>query len=98
MLGNIMHKAPELLKTTACQDGSMFKCSDAYVCKFLYANLHWVPRTSTRAAQKVPENAGDLIFELFIRLALLFRDAGIRHPSLYINFDQTQVIVANPST
>ncbi|TFY82142.1 hypothetical protein EWM64_g1870 [Hericium alpestre] len=42
-------------------------------------------------------NAEYQIWQLFLRLALLLRDAGIRHPHLIANFDQTQVTVADNS-
>ncbi|EIM82511.1 uncharacterized protein STEHIDRAFT_30759, partial [Stereum hirsutum FP-91666 SS1] len=57
--------------------------------------LRWVPRVSTRAAQKTPVDAEQQIWELFLRLALWVRDAGVRHPSLIVNFDQTQVVIAD---
>lgn len=96
MLGYIEHDAPELLSATA-KDGSRFRCTDAFVRAFLYEHLRWVPRRSTRAAQKTPEDAKEQIWQLFLRMALVIRDAGIRHPDLVINFDQTQVVVADNS-
>ncbi|KAI0308595.1 hypothetical protein OF83DRAFT_219369, partial [Amylostereum chailletii] len=96
MLGHIYHHAPKVLEATA-SDGSRFRCSDAFVRKFLYARLRWVPRASTRAAQKTPDNAEQQLWELFLRLVVIFRDADIRDASLFINFDQTQVVVADPS-
>ncbi|EIW85803.1 hypothetical protein CONPUDRAFT_41018, partial [Coniophora puteana RWD-64-598 SS2] len=57
--------------------------------------LRWVPRASTRAARKTPEDAEQQIYELFLRLALWVRDSAVDHPSLLINFDQTQVIMAD---
>ncbi|KAI0070337.1 hypothetical protein K474DRAFT_1687492 [Panus rudis PR-1116 ss-1] len=97
MLGNIEHDAPEILGATAKRDGSRFLCSDSFVCKFLYARLRWVPRIATRAAQKIPDDADQQLWELFLRLVLIFRDARIDYPGLFINFDQTQVVVADPS-
>ncbi len=49
-------------------------------------------RKPTKAARKVPEDAEEQIYQSFLRIALSFRDARIRHPALMINFDQTQVI------
>ncbi|EIW81257.1 hypothetical protein CONPUDRAFT_28077, partial [Coniophora puteana RWD-64-598 SS2] len=59
--------------------------------------LNWVPQLSTRAAQKMPEDAEQQIYELFLQLALFFYDSGIHHPHLLINFDQTQVVMADNS-
>lgn len=94
MLGLIKHHEPQVLDARA-SDGSTFICSDPFVRKFLYSHLRWVPRTSTRAAQKVPADAEQQIWELFLRLALWIRDTGVRHPSLIVNFDQTQVVMAD---
>ncbi|KZV59291.1 hypothetical protein PENSPDRAFT_595721, partial [Peniophora sp. CONT] len=96
MLAHIKTFSPEVLTATA-KDGSRFSCSDAYVRKFLYTHLRWVPRKSTRAAQKTPVNADEVLWELFLLLALTLRDSGIHDPSLFINFDQTQVVVADTS-
>ncbi|KAA1479593.1 hypothetical protein DENSPDRAFT_789377 [Dentipellis sp. KUC8613] len=92
MLAHIDHEAPELLEAKA-KDGSRFRCTEAFVRKFIYQHLWWVPRASTRAAQKVPADADEQLWRLFCRLALTIRDTGIRHPSLVVNLDQTQVIV-----
>lgn len=94
MLAHIEHHAPEVMSAVA-KDGSRFRCSDSFVRSFLYEHLRWVPRVSTRAARKVPVNAEDQIWHLFLRMALTIRDAGIRHPDLILNFDQTQVVVAD---
>ncbi|TFY76373.1 hypothetical protein EWM64_g7638 [Hericium alpestre] len=94
MLAHTEHGAPELLHAIA-NDGSQFRCTDSYVRKFLYQHLCWVPRQPTKAPQSTPSNAEEQIWQLFLRLALLLRDAGIWHPELVANFDQTQVIVAD---
>ncbi|EIW78650.1 hypothetical protein CONPUDRAFT_37153, partial [Coniophora puteana RWD-64-598 SS2] len=60
--------------------------------------LRWVPRTSTCAAQKTPDDAEQQIYELFLRLALTLRDSGIRHSDLVVNFDQTQVVMSDHNT
>ncbi|KAI0311264.1 hypothetical protein OF83DRAFT_1033976, partial [Amylostereum chailletii] len=96
MLAHVQHHAPELLEATA-GDGSQFCCSEAYIRKFLYANMRWVLQTSIHTAQKVLANANQQLWDLFLCLALIFRDTGIMHPSLFVNFDQTQVIVTDPT-
>lgn len=95
MLAMIQHHAPHLFQATVGADKRPFLCSETFVRRFIYEHLRWVPRMSTRAAQKTPVDAEQQIYELFLRLALLVRDAGIRHPSLIDNFDQTQVVMAN---
>ncbi|EIW73718.1 hypothetical protein CONPUDRAFT_34730, partial [Coniophora puteana RWD-64-598 SS2] len=97
MIARITHRAPELFEASS-SDGRRFICSDFFVRRFIYNSLNWVPRASTRAAQKTPDDADQQIYECFLRLSLFLRDAGIRHPELVINFDQTQVVMANNTT
>ncbi|EIW85804.1 hypothetical protein CONPUDRAFT_47610, partial [Coniophora puteana RWD-64-598 SS2] len=94
ILARIAHHTPELLRTIA-PDKKPFLCSKSFVRKFVYEKLKWVVRSSTRAAQKTPDNAEEQIFELFLRLVSWFRDTVTRHPSLLVNFDQTQVVMAD---
>lgn len=79
------------------KDGSRFRCSDSFVRKFVYEQLRWVPRASTQAAKTVPDDAEQRIWEMFLRLALWIRDSGVRHADLIINWDQTNVVVADNS-
>ncbi|EIW79705.1 hypothetical protein CONPUDRAFT_58782, partial [Coniophora puteana RWD-64-598 SS2] len=94
LLARISHHAPQLLRAIT-PDRRPFLCSEPFVRKFVYEHLKWVSRSSTRAAQKTPQDAEEQIYELFLRLALWFRDSGARYPSLLVNFDQTQVVMAD---
>lgn len=77
--------------------GSRFKCSHAFVRKFVHKHIRWKPRAATRATQKITADADQRVLELFVLLVPIFRDAGMRHGELFINLDQTQVFVANPT-
>jgi hypothetical protein len=92
MIGHIEHHAPALLLVKLA-DGSTFSCSDLYVRKFLKRQMNFVPRTSTRAAQKVPANAAEVLWQSFLRLVYACWKRKVMHPQLRINFDQTQVVV-----
>jgi hypothetical protein len=72
-----------------------FKCSDAWIRKFVFKEdkLRWVLRKPTKAAQKVPINAEELILIAFYRHVLTFRDGPIRHPCFHVNMDQTQFLM-----
>lgn len=96
LLSIITREAPELLEATA-SDGLPFRCSESFTRKFLKRYCNMVPRSSTRAAQKTPPDAGDKLYEMWLRLALGCRDSGVRHGDLIINFDQTNVVVADNS-
>jgi hypothetical protein len=69
-----------------------FKYSDTWIRKFVFKaqELRWVMRTPTKAAQKVPIDAENLILITFYRHVLTFRDGPIRHPCFQVNMDQTQ--------
>lgn len=72
-----------------------FKCSDSWIRKFVFREeeLRWVMRKPTKAAQKVPKNADELILIAFYRHVLSFRDGPIQHPCFRVNMDQTQFLL-----
>lgn len=96
LLSIIEREAPELFHAMA-SDGSRFQCSESFTRRFLRRYCNMVPRASTRAAQKIPANAGEKLYEMWLRLALGLRDSGVRHGDLVINFDQTAIVVADNS-
>jgi hypothetical protein len=51
MVAVINKRAPELFETIN-KDKTQFKCSEAYVRKFLYKTMGWSERRATKAAQK----------------------------------------------
>ncbi|KAE9401242.1 hypothetical protein BT96DRAFT_818226 [Gymnopus androsaceus JB14] len=74
MVGIIQKHAPKLFKSlgayffdTPLGDGTMFHCSTSFVQKYITNNLNWSFRASTRAAQKVLENAEELTTEAALR-------------------------------
>ncbi|TDL14854.1 hypothetical protein BD410DRAFT_845670 [Rickenella mellea] len=71
IIAMIEHHAPEVF-TRVAKDGSVFRCCDSWVKKFLRANLRWVMRSSTRAAQKIPLNTEEQIRHSFLRHVLTF--------------------------
>jgi hypothetical protein len=93
ILGHIRHRCPELLEARLKCDGSLFKCSESFVRKFIHEHLNWTPRAATRAAQKLPHDALLQCYRTFMRMVHIVMTCGIRHPGLRINFDQTQVVV-----
>jgi hypothetical protein len=42
MLGHIKHGAPQVLEARA-KDGSKFRCTDAFVWKFLWEQMRYIP-------------------------------------------------------
>jgi hypothetical protein len=92
MLGHIEHYAPQLL-TVELGDGSFFSCSDLFVRKFLKQKLKFVPRTATRAAQKIPADAPVQLYRTFFHLVYACWRHKIKDAALIVNFDQTQVVV-----
>lgn len=92
IVAHIQHRKPELFARKVKKDGTVFRASEAWVKKFVKNELRWVMRRATKCARKVPADANKQIYTSFLRIALTFRDARITHPSLMINFDQTQVV------
>jgi hypothetical protein len=97
MLGHIRHRAPDVLRTVVRKDGSLFKCSDIFVRRFLRRHLNFVPRMATRAAQKTPPDAPEQLRRSFLRIVNTTRTKKIKHAGLRVNLDQTQVVVQNIS-
>jgi hypothetical protein len=91
MVALIDAHAPSLF-TVKRKDGSMFTCSPAFVRKFLKASMNWSIRQATRAAQKIPANADDLLYNSILRQAFSIRNYNIP-AALRINSDQTQVVL-----
>jgi hypothetical protein len=83
---------PQLLTATA-KDGSVFKCSDTFVRKFLYEHLRYVPRAATRAAQKVPLDWEAQCMKALLRTVNTTTTHGMElYAFLRVNIDQTNVI------
>jgi len=61
MVAIIQEKAPEVFEEVR-KDGTRFKCSEAYVRKFLH-KMGWSERRATKAAQKLPENHEQILKE-----------------------------------
>lgn len=94
ILVHIKTFAPEVLAATA-KDSSCFHGSEEYIRKFLYAHLYWVPHKSTHAVQKILVDTYNILWEMFLCLVLTLNDCGIQDASLFIYFDQLQIVVAN---
>ncbi|KAF9502731.1 hypothetical protein BS47DRAFT_1403181 [Hydnum rufescens UP504] len=84
IIGTIKAKAPELLA------GGKFKCSDAYVRRFLHTHLRWSMRTSTQAAHKLPDDWEKQCEDQFMRLSHYIKMFNVP-AELVINADQTGV-------
>jgi hypothetical protein len=89
MIAFIEHDAPHLF-SRSFPDGSKFRCSEAFVQKYLRA-LGWSERRSTRAAQKLPANHEQILSDSFLRQACIIRDHAIP-AELRANTDQTQTV------
>jgi DDE superfamily endonuclease len=90
MVAYIQHDAPHLF-TQTMSDGTNFKCSEAFVRKYLRNTMNWSERRSTRAAQKLPENLMSILLNAFLREAYVIRDYAIP-AALRVNTDQTQTV------
>ena len=91
IVARLHHAVPEVFRVIA-KDGSVFRCSESWVKHFLYQNLKWSYRHSTRASQKTPANADELCHHQFLRQAVTTRDTAIRSPGFRVNIDQTNIV------
>ncbi len=74
-------------------DGQPFRCFDTYVKTFLHKKLSWSVRSATQAGQKIPLNWESQCLKSILCLAYSIKEHDI--PSaLYVNTDQTQVVLA----
>ncbi|KAI0812465.1 hypothetical protein BC629DRAFT_1274243, partial [Irpex lacteus] len=90
MIGIITHHAPEVFEKED-KNGKRFRCTEAFVRLYLNRTMGWSLRRSTRAGQKIPANADELLFQACLRAAALIRDEDILDVFV-VNTDQTQVV------
>lgn len=89
MVGQLQHLVPQIFLEPS-KDGTLFRCSESFVQKFLKRSLGWSLRRSTCDGGKIPENALEILKKAFLRMAYTIKDEEI--PSaLIVNSDQTQV-------
>ena len=90
MVAIIQKHAPGLFSIPR-KDGTYFRCSEAYVRKFLRNTMGWSERRATKAAQKLPENHEEILTNAFLREASVVCDHAILD-ALRVNTDQTQLV------
>ncbi|THU88986.1 hypothetical protein K435DRAFT_678877 [Dendrothele bispora CBS 962.96] len=93
MVAIIQEEAPQppLLFEQDLSDSSRFRCSESFVRKYIVNNLNWSWRSTTRAAQKLPENVNDILEESYLREAYVIRNYAVP-AELCVNTDQTQLV------
>ena len=91
MVARLHHAIPEVFQVIA-KDGSVFRCSESWVKHFIYQNLKWSFRRSTRASQKTPANADELCHQQFLRHAITARDTVIPTAGFRVNIDQMNIV------
>ncbi|EKM82903.1 hypothetical protein AGABI1DRAFT_125369 [Agaricus bisporus var. burnettii JB137-S8] len=96
MIAIITEGAPEIYEHVR-SDGSKFKCSEAFVRKFLHNSIGWSERHATRAAQKLSHNYEDLLEQAYFHKAWIIRDFNIP-AALRVNTDQTQLVYQQGSS
>ncbi|RDB20753.1 hypothetical protein Hypma_012086, partial [Hypsizygus marmoreus] len=92
LIAHLEHRTPQIFKDPS-PDGSLFRCSESFVAKFIARSLGWSIRRSTCAGRKIPVNAEEILLQAFLRMAYVIKDHRI--PSeLIANSDQTQMTLA----
>jgi hypothetical protein len=92
MIAQLEFSAPLIFKTPS-PDGTLFRCSEDFVRKFLKRSMGWTIRRSTRAGGKIPSDSGVILRKAFLRMAYSVKTENI-HSALMVNSDQTQLTLA----
>lgn len=92
----ILRMAPEIFEKKG-KDGSVFRCSDSWVRRWLHRTLNWSERKATRAAHKLPRDWEDQCEKSFLRLAHDIKEHDIP-VELHVNTDQSQGAFAQGSS
>lgn len=76
MIAVFTQHAPELFDVDL-GNGTRFRCSDAWVRKYIHEQLGWSLRACTCAAQKLPDNYEEILLEAYLREAWIIRNHHI---------------------
>jgi hypothetical protein len=88
MIGMLEARTPEIFTQHVGNDGRSFRCSEAFVGRFVKRTLGWSKRSGTQAGQKLPADAPDQMKNHAFRLAVDIRDHSIP-ACCCVNCDQT---------
>ena len=88
MIGILEVQDRDIFTRHVGNDGKTFRCSEAFVGRFVKRELGWSKRQATRAGQKVPPDAPEQMKHHALRLAVDIRDHSIP-ASCCVNSDQT---------
>jgi hypothetical protein len=96
MIGQLQHLALEIFEEQS-PDGTQFRCSEAFVQKYLQRTVGWSIRHSTRAGRKIPDNVDEVLNDAFLRIAYTIKNNDVPS-SLVVNSDQGQLMYAQGSS
>ena len=97
MIGILEVHAREIFTQCVGNDGGTFRCSEAFVGRFVKRQLGWSKRKGTQAGQKVPVDAAVQMKNHALRLAVDIRDHSIP-ASCCVNSDQTGYTYSRPGS
>ena len=97
MIGIFEVHAREIFTRCVGNDGKMFRCSEAFVGRFIQRQLGWSKRKGTQAGQKVPPDASEQMKNHALRVAIDIRDHSIP-ANCCVNSDQTGYTFCQPGT
>ena len=95
MIGMLEVQAPDIFTQRVGGNGGAFRCSEAFVGRFVKRQLGWSKRKGTQAGQKLPADAPDQMKSHALRLAVDIRDHSIP-ASCCANGDQTGYTLGQP--
>ena len=97
MIGIFEVHAQDIFTQHMGNDGKSFRCSEAFVARFVKRQLGWSKRKGTQVGQKVPVDAPEQMKNHTLRLAVDIRDHLIP-AGCCINSDQTGYTYARPGS
>ncbi|KAG2362624.1 hypothetical protein BDR07DRAFT_1284293 [Suillus spraguei] len=97
IIAHLTVSCPEIFEATA-KDSSHFRCTKAWVKKFVAHTLNWSFRHATCTAQKTPSNANQLCLDQFYQSTLAIHNCAIFYASFYVNIDQTNIVYQPANT
>jgi len=95
MIGILEVQVPEIFAQRLGNDGRTFRCSEAFVGRFVKRQLGWSKWKGTQAGQKLPTDAPDQMKNHAFRLAVDIRDHSIP-ACCSANGDQTGYTYGQP--
>ncbi|KAF8235624.1 hypothetical protein L208DRAFT_1256148, partial [Tricholoma matsutake] len=75
MIAQLQHSTPQIFKVPS-PDGTLFRCSEVFVRKFIDHSLGWSMQCSTQAGRKIPADSDAILKKAFLCVAVRLSPIG----------------------